>query len=294
MIATIHELNRRFLKHDEPTDVISFVLDQADGIVDGQIVVSADTAAASAKRFGWTAADELLLYAIHGTLHLVGYDDRTARAQQAMRRRERRYLGQFGLSPQYRQVSPTSEKSPAMTSMTLLWISLVALAMASFAAIGVHVLREFSRTQVREIFRERNQLPRYEEIMSQHQPGGLGRGKPARGRQRRRRHRRHRCSLDVDGGGFGLGSLLGAGGHVRGRRHHVVLAGDHLDSDVRRPNLGRRHFGAHVAVLANHRQAGDSFGARRAGGGANHLPRIPARRPNRLPRKNSKRKFAKW
>ncbi len=83
---TIQALNRRFLKHDEPTDVISFLLDQADGIVDGQIVISADTAAASAKRYGWTAAAELLLYAVHGTLHLVGYDDRTARAQQSMRR----------------------------------------------------------------------------------------------------------------------------------------------------------------------------------------------------------------
>ena len=41
-----------------------------------------------------------------------------------------------------------------MSSGTLLWLSLAALAMACFAAIGVHVLREFSRTQVREIFRD--------------------------------------------------------------------------------------------------------------------------------------------
>ncbi len=61
-----------------------------------------------------------------------------------------------------------------MTSMTLLWISLVALAAASFAAVGVHMLREFSRTQVRDIFQQRNQLPRYEEILSQHNQAALG------------------------------------------------------------------------------------------------------------------------
>lgn len=102
---TIHELNRRYLDHDEPTDVISFVLEQSDDIVDGQIVVSADTAAAAAKRYGWTSADELLLYAIHGTLHLVGYDDRTAQAKRSMRQCERRYLAHFGLRPKYRENS---------------------------------------------------------------------------------------------------------------------------------------------------------------------------------------------
>jgi probable rRNA maturation factor len=108
---TIHDLNRRYLEHDEATDVISFVLDQKDGIVDGQIVVSADTAAASADRFGWSPADELLLYAIHGTLHLVGFDDRTAAAQRSMRQRERHYLAQFGLRPRYREKPVSRAKS---------------------------------------------------------------------------------------------------------------------------------------------------------------------------------------
>jgi probable rRNA maturation factor len=108
---TIHELNRRYLDHDEPTDVISFVLDQADGIVDGQIVVSADTAAASAKRFGWKTGEELLLYVIHGTLHLTGYDDRTPKARRAMRQQERRYLAGFGLRPRYRKTSNTRARS---------------------------------------------------------------------------------------------------------------------------------------------------------------------------------------
>ena len=43
------------------------------------------------------ADDELLLYVIHGCLHLVGYDDATAKSKQAMRQAEETYLRQFGL-----------------------------------------------------------------------------------------------------------------------------------------------------------------------------------------------------
>lgn len=97
----IHELNRRWLNHDEPTDVLSFVLEAAEGRLEGEIIVSADTAAASAPRFGWTAADELLLYVVHGALHLVGYDDLDAEAKSEMRRQERACLAQLGLAPRY-------------------------------------------------------------------------------------------------------------------------------------------------------------------------------------------------
>ena len=98
---TIHELNRRYLQHDDATDVLSFVLDSGPGRLEGEVLVSADTAAAASTRFGWTAEDELLLYVIHGTLHLVGYDDQTPADRAAMRDRERFYLAHFQLSPQY-------------------------------------------------------------------------------------------------------------------------------------------------------------------------------------------------
>jgi probable rRNA maturation factor len=98
---TIHKMNREFLEHDEPTDVLSFLFESDQGRVDGEIVVSADTAAKAAGRFGWTFADELLLYVIHGTLHLFGYDDRTTVQRRKMRTRERYYLKQFGLAPHY-------------------------------------------------------------------------------------------------------------------------------------------------------------------------------------------------
>jgi probable rRNA maturation factor len=102
--ATIHRLNREYLQHNIPTDVLSFVFDRTETSLDGEVIVSADTAAATAAQFGWTTTDELLLYVIHGTLHLVGYDDQAPQALGEMRARERHYLASFGLVPRYDDV----------------------------------------------------------------------------------------------------------------------------------------------------------------------------------------------
>jgi probable rRNA maturation factor len=99
--ARMHELNRRYLQHDYPTDVLSFVLSRDGDRLDGQIVVSADYAARESAGYGWSADDELLLYTIHGALHLVGHDDVNVRAKRAMRGAERKYLADFGLVPRY-------------------------------------------------------------------------------------------------------------------------------------------------------------------------------------------------
>src|SRR5687767_9801509 len=98
--SRIHALNRQYLQHDYPTDVLSFVLehDKESKSLDGEIIVSADYAAREAPRYGWNADDELLLYVIHGCLHLVGHDDQTPDGQAAMRAAEAKHLAQFGLT----------------------------------------------------------------------------------------------------------------------------------------------------------------------------------------------------
>lgn len=95
--AAIQVLNRRYLEHDYPTDVLSFALDQADDRLEGEVVVSAETAIREAGEFGWTGEDELLLYVIHGTLHLVGYDDTTPEARHEMYAAQRQHLSDCGL-----------------------------------------------------------------------------------------------------------------------------------------------------------------------------------------------------
>src|SRR6476659_7576643 len=69
----MHELNRQFLNHDYPTDVLSFILeyDEERNAIDGEIIASSDYAAREAERYGWSLNDELLLYVIHGCLHLI-------------------------------------------------------------------------------------------------------------------------------------------------------------------------------------------------------------------------------
>jgi probable rRNA maturation factor len=109
--AEIHRINREFLEHDWPTDVISFSYAENDEIpqgtglrgagrtLDGELVVSVETAARCAGVHGWSFHAELLLYCVHGLLHLCGYDDLTDDERPVMRRRERELLAAFGLSP---------------------------------------------------------------------------------------------------------------------------------------------------------------------------------------------------
>ena len=93
---TVHRLNREFLGHDYPTDVLSFSLDEdaaADGLIDGEVYVDLDTAAERAPEFDTTFEAEARRYVVHGLLHLMGYDDATDAERAAMREREDRYLG---------------------------------------------------------------------------------------------------------------------------------------------------------------------------------------------------------
>lgn len=108
--ATIHQLNRQYLDHDWPTDVLSFLLeeDRAAGWLNGEVVVSQETAARQAAGYSWTSTEELLLYLIHGTLHLAGFDDADEALRREMRQAEDRYLARAGIA---RPPSPVSGKA---------------------------------------------------------------------------------------------------------------------------------------------------------------------------------------
>jgi probable rRNA maturation factor len=97
--ATIRVINRRHLDHDCPTDVISFLLSEpGEPILAGELVVSAERAAALSRRFGIDPWAELALYVVHGLLHLRGYDDAAAPDRDAMRCREGEILAHCGLT----------------------------------------------------------------------------------------------------------------------------------------------------------------------------------------------------
>lgn len=94
---TIHELNQQFLAHDYPTDVLSFTLEDDPPRLEGEIIASVDTARQNALEAGWSADDELLLYVIHGTLHLAGYLDKDPEDYVEMRAAEAAVLDRLGV-----------------------------------------------------------------------------------------------------------------------------------------------------------------------------------------------------
>ncbi|MDR1962795.1 MAG: rRNA maturation RNase YbeY [Planctomycetaceae bacterium] len=97
---TIHQYNRDFLKHDYPTDVISFPLvdRRLEGHLEAEILACTQVAQDRAPEFGWSPEEELLLYIVHGTLHLVGFNDTTPEAQTIMQQKERDYLAHLGIT----------------------------------------------------------------------------------------------------------------------------------------------------------------------------------------------------
>ncbi|MDY6914287.1 MAG: rRNA maturation RNase YbeY [Planctomycetota bacterium] len=94
----IAKLNRIYLGRPGATDVLSFDLSDPEAAgISGQIVVCADVAAqrARSRRAGTGPQRELMLYVVHGLLHLMGYDDTSARAAACMHAREDEILNEF-------------------------------------------------------------------------------------------------------------------------------------------------------------------------------------------------------
>jgi len=97
--ARIRDLNARFLGEDSATDVLAFPADgplpDEDIAFLGDVAVSADKALDMAGRYGHTPQEELVLYVVHGLLHLLGYDDTAPSDARRMRLRERHYMERY-------------------------------------------------------------------------------------------------------------------------------------------------------------------------------------------------------
>ncbi len=100
--ARIAKLNGRFLDHSGPTDCITFDLsDSVEGCIEGEVVISGETAAREAATRGLAPRAEALLYVVHGTLHLLGLDDSTEQESDAMHAIEDQVLTEIGIGPAY-------------------------------------------------------------------------------------------------------------------------------------------------------------------------------------------------
>jgi probable rRNA maturation factor len=94
--AAMTAMNRRYLRHQGPTDVISFGLGRVgkSGAVIGDIYICPDVARANAKRQGIPSGEELLRLVVHGTLHVLGHEHPAgdSRTRSPMWRRQEKIL----------------------------------------------------------------------------------------------------------------------------------------------------------------------------------------------------------
>ena len=107
----IHSLNREYRSIDRPTDVLSFALDEDGGEPKlygcpalhllGDIVISMETAARQAEEFGHSLERETAYLAVHGLLHLLGYDHMEEEDRAIMREKEEEALREIKLSEEF-------------------------------------------------------------------------------------------------------------------------------------------------------------------------------------------------
>ncbi|MFE6167584.1 rRNA maturation RNase YbeY [Viridibacillus arvi] len=105
----IHEINRQYRQKDAPTDVISFALEEmgegeveiiAEGMprILGDIIISIDRTKEQADEYGHSFERELGFLAVHGFLHLLGYDHMEPEDEKVMFGKQDKILESYGLS----------------------------------------------------------------------------------------------------------------------------------------------------------------------------------------------------
>ncbi|KXG11323.1 Endoribonuclease YbeY [Anoxybacillus sp. P3H1B] len=104
----IRMINREYRGKDQPTDVISFALEEmGEGETEiigldappvlGDIIISVPKAQEQAKEYGHSFMRELGFLAVHGFLHLLGYDHETEEDEKEMFAKQEQILEQYGL-----------------------------------------------------------------------------------------------------------------------------------------------------------------------------------------------------
>jgi probable rRNA maturation factor len=86
----IQKLNKEFLNHDYPTDVLSFSLEE--DLLEGEIYIGIDTARLQAEDYKVSLTNEIMRLAVHGALHIIGYNDSSPSEKEKMHILENKYI----------------------------------------------------------------------------------------------------------------------------------------------------------------------------------------------------------
>ena len=92
----LRNINRKFLNHDYNTDIITFPGSlPGEEFLSGEMYISIERVRDNAGQYGVTMRPELCRVMVHGLLHLCGYDDKTVKGREEMRKREDTCLALF-------------------------------------------------------------------------------------------------------------------------------------------------------------------------------------------------------
>lgn len=86
------EINQQYLKHDTFTDIITFDNSEKQNIISGDIFISYERVEENAGKFSTSITDELHRIIIHGTLHLIGFKDKSKADKELMTMKEDEHL----------------------------------------------------------------------------------------------------------------------------------------------------------------------------------------------------------
>jgi probable rRNA maturation factor len=118
--AEMADLHMQFLGIPGPTDVLTFPLDQDERGRDiaGEVIVCIPEARRQAMLNGNRPEQEVLLYALHGVLHLSGFDDRTPVEFRKMHRKEDEILQKLGIGPVFSKAQGSSKPAGSRSKLT--------------------------------------------------------------------------------------------------------------------------------------------------------------------------------
>jgi probable rRNA maturation factor len=92
----IARINKKYLKHNYSTDIITFDYSRDKKNLDAEIFISVNDAEYNSKKYDVSLLEEIVRLIVHGILHLTGYDDKKKQSRILMKKKENLLMDKFG------------------------------------------------------------------------------------------------------------------------------------------------------------------------------------------------------
>jgi probable rRNA maturation factor len=96
--SELKTINKKYLKHDYNTDVITFNYSKRKNEIDGEILISYEEARINSKRYKTIFKNEIKRLVIHGVLHLLNYNDNNTENRTIMKKTENKLINRYNFT----------------------------------------------------------------------------------------------------------------------------------------------------------------------------------------------------